>query len=799
MLIHIRHADEGEFLPDSLLFAFEEYSLKQKIDSFTKRIGAKQEDKSGENIPDPINIPAGSHVFARLAPETGDHFFFLLKSIKISCVHIVISSLSSLERGRGVPMDINSLPAGENISINYTDLVLGGIRLLYISPESLMQRSFRDDLNLITDGRHVGSVIIDNAHCISEWSVDFKPSYLRIPRLLEDIESINPKLTVIGFTSAREKMIAKDLENILGLKEITCKNNKIFCQNRISFQNIAVYGQDEKIRAYKNLKTKIPDILKNEGIFDSPSIIFPIYKDPYKQMEKGELRGPESIYVDEARQDVAITTQKENISESAKILISTSLGGMAKDRFLRGLRAGARDNRVISVWLADIPGKECESDMARRLTKVPLCKKNRCPFGRKNLCDYGKQHRLIRSLIPDITESMKDILRTGDELAGALKRGSGALSIPFCAENHTRKELALYRLMSAGIIELFFIDLKAEKPEFKIYGFNLAPDDEIIKGHLINYLNKNNMLISYASSVSYGDEPFMQIDKIIESMDEKIKKTKDWALDASKSGDLKKYFEFGDFFRCLIKYMPVFCEYPSSVIRKKLCIRAWNNKEFIKSKNCTYSDFINLVHVAEDDWQCGFCGACVPKMDFNDKMASPPLPGPKLSELESFFTDWVERDDIPFDFLTAEEKIKYFDQYINCMIIRCKAILEHSPENIKALYILNELSSGNHKEIYSKELVKVISRVLSPLKVIRLCETLQVSGEMKKIIFDILDDESKVMNSFEGEKWLFKEAVRLNEKEEKTVLLAGRAMLNQLAKFDFKANNLKLNRLSKEL
>ncbi len=798
MLIHVRHADGGEFWPDRLLFSFEEYSLRQKLDSLTKWIPGKEGDKTEEkNIHPPIKISGGSRVFAQLIPETGDHFFFLLRSVKTSFVHIVISSLSSLERHRGVPMDINSYPEGKNISINYTDLLLGDIQLLYISPESLVQRNFRKDLNLIIGERRIGSVIIDNAHCLSGRDIDFRPSYLRIKRLLDDLETINPKLISIAFTSVKGGKIARDIKNILGMKNITPKKNKTFYDSRISFKNIAVSGNDEKSKTYKKLKQDIIKRLNNEGIFDFPSMIFPGYKDPYKEMEKGKSKGPDSIYIEETRQDVSITTQNENISDKIKVLISTSLGGSAKDRFLRALRAGHGASRVISVWLCDMPQKECEDDMAERRSKIPLCTNKKCPFGRDEFCDYGKEHDLITRLVPDISESLKSLINICNEILIRFRKNSHSLAVNF-TEPHANVELGLHYLMLGGIMDFFYIDPGHEKTCFKIYGFKTDIKEETLKGHILNFFNQNKILFSNGYNGKKGDI-FEDIDRLICSVDKKTQAIGKWTDNAAKSGQLEKYDQYRDFFHIIIKYMPLFYIYPIREKRKILVNRAWNNKEFLKSKNCIYSDLINTVYMAEDDWECGVCQRCAPDMNFSLK--EPIMPGKtgKYSELENFFRSWLENDDIPFDFLTAEEKIKYFNQYINCLIIRCQSILEHCPDNIKALYLLTELSSGSNKEIYSKELVEVIAGALSPLKIIRLCETLQVSREMREVIFDILDDESGAMNSFDGEKWLFQEAARVGKSDEEIALLAGRVMVNQLAKFDFKTHNLKLRRLSKEL
>ncbi|MDK7049302.1 DEAD/DEAH box helicase, partial [Corynebacterium sp. UMB0012] len=70
----------------------------------------------------------------------------------------------------------------------------GKIKLLYVTPERLAMNYFRYQLNFL----NVSLVAVDEAHCISQWGHDFRPSYLR---LAEIIDQFQQQPTVIALTA----------------------------------------------------------------------------------------------------------------------------------------------------------------------------------------------------------------------------------------------------------------------------------------------------------------------------------------------------------------------------------------------------------------------------------------------------------------------------------------------------------------------------------------------------------------------------------------------------------------------
>ncbi|MCC7520741.1 MAG: RecQ family ATP-dependent DNA helicase [Flavobacteriaceae bacterium] len=100
------------------------------------------------------------------------------------------------------------------------NLQFGGVRFLYISPERLQSDFIQEKLKQLP----VQLIAIDEAHCISEWGHDFRPSYLKINILRE----IFPHVNIIALTATATEPVVKDIEKYLLLK-----NPEIFKQSSV--------------------------------------------------------------------------------------------------------------------------------------------------------------------------------------------------------------------------------------------------------------------------------------------------------------------------------------------------------------------------------------------------------------------------------------------------------------------------------------------------------------------------------------------------------------------------------------
>ena len=92
----------------------------------------------------------------------------------------------------------------EEIIVTLENAIFGGIKLLYVSPERLSSELFQTKL------RHmkVSFITVDEAHCISQWGYDFRPSYLQIAQ----IRKLIPNAPVLALTATATPQVVEDIQ-----------------------------------------------------------------------------------------------------------------------------------------------------------------------------------------------------------------------------------------------------------------------------------------------------------------------------------------------------------------------------------------------------------------------------------------------------------------------------------------------------------------------------------------------------------------------------------------------------------
>ncbi|MCF6365638.1 MAG: RecQ family ATP-dependent DNA helicase [Bacteroidales bacterium] len=99
----------------------------------------------------------------------------------------------------------------DEIDITLNNAVFGAYKFLYLSPERLSTRLF---LTRLPD-MNINYIAVDEAHCISQWGYDFRPSYLNIAKIRE----IVPDVPFIALTATATPEVAKDIQDKLQFKE----------------------------------------------------------------------------------------------------------------------------------------------------------------------------------------------------------------------------------------------------------------------------------------------------------------------------------------------------------------------------------------------------------------------------------------------------------------------------------------------------------------------------------------------------------------------------------------------------
>ena len=157
-------------------------------------------------------------VVAIMPTGAGKSICFQIPALCKSGLTVVFSPLISLMKDQVDGLVDQNIPAALiNSTLTQTefnktmyDVRSGNIKLLYIAPERLGSNFFCNVLRSMP----ISQVIVDEAHCISQWGHDFRPSY----RLIGDWLASLPKRPVVGaFTATATKAVENDIKRLLGL------------------------------------------------------------------------------------------------------------------------------------------------------------------------------------------------------------------------------------------------------------------------------------------------------------------------------------------------------------------------------------------------------------------------------------------------------------------------------------------------------------------------------------------------------------------------------------------------------
>ncbi|MGN1236730.1 MAG: RecQ family ATP-dependent DNA helicase, partial [Bacteroidaceae bacterium] len=199
-----------------------------------------------------LSVCSGKDTLGLMPTGGGKSITFQIPSLLLPGTCIVITPLIALmkdqvARLKQMGIKATAIYSGmtrDEIIQSLENCILGGYKFLYISPERIKSELFQAKLAHI----NVNLITVDEAHCISQWGYDFRPSYLQISSL----RKMKPEAPVLALTASATPAVVRDIQD-----KLLFKSDNVF---RMSFDRPnLVYS----VRNVENKDTALIDILLN--------------------------------------------------------------------------------------------------------------------------------------------------------------------------------------------------------------------------------------------------------------------------------------------------------------------------------------------------------------------------------------------------------------------------------------------------------------------------------------------------------------------------------------------------------
>lgn len=265
-------------------------------------------------------ILENENVLAVLPTGAGKSLCYQIPSLLSENFAVVISPLIALMKDQVDNLNKkDQIAAFINSSLDFieTENVLnslsqGKLKLLYVAPERLESKNFAERIKNLAPSY----IFVDEAHCISEWGHNFRPSYRKIKEFIEFVQIKN----ISAFTATATPEVVRDIALQLGMK-----NAKIFVKG-FERENLSI-----NILHTKNKADKSIELLKT---FGTPAIIYTSTRKSAEELSEHLLLNKiENAYYHAGLNNIQRKKIQENfISGKNNIIVATNAFGMGIDK-----------------------------------------------------------------------------------------------------------------------------------------------------------------------------------------------------------------------------------------------------------------------------------------------------------------------------------------------------------------------------------------------------------------------------------------------------------------------------------
>ena len=263
---------------------------------------------------------SGKDTLGLLPTGGGKPITFQVSALSKSGICIVVTPLIALMKDQVENLKNKNIKAytiysgqsKQEIDIMLNNCVYGDIKFLYVSPERLGTEIFKarvPDMN-------VNLIAVDEAHCISQWGYDFRPSYLKIANLRQ----LLPNIPVLALTATATSKVVDDIQDKLMFKQ----------------KNVFKKSFERKNLVYwvKESENKDNDLLKITKRNQGTGIVY--VRNRRKTKETAEFLVRNGISADYYHAglspELRDLKQQEWMDDKTKVIVSTNAFGMGIDK-----------------------------------------------------------------------------------------------------------------------------------------------------------------------------------------------------------------------------------------------------------------------------------------------------------------------------------------------------------------------------------------------------------------------------------------------------------------------------------
>ncbi|MDD4295474.1 MAG: DNA helicase RecQ [Ruminiclostridium sp.] len=166
------------------------------------------------------NILEGNDVIGIMPTGAGKSMCFQIPAMILDGITLVVSPLISLMKDQVQALRANGIPAAFiNSTLTYPQMLkvlenakTGKYKIIYIAPERLETDEFIE----LARGVNIAMVTVDEAHCVSQWGQNFRPSYLKIANFIENLAK---RPVISAFTATATNEVREDIIELIKLKK----------------------------------------------------------------------------------------------------------------------------------------------------------------------------------------------------------------------------------------------------------------------------------------------------------------------------------------------------------------------------------------------------------------------------------------------------------------------------------------------------------------------------------------------------------------------------------------------------